>query len=139
MEHMTKLTTRFCETDALGHINNVSYFIYLEQARVKFLQDIGLQMKASDRHFIIASIGCEFKRQAYFDQRLTVRTAVSHIGNSSVQFIQRVTDEDTGEEIARGLSTIVHFNFKTQKSERIPDEMRKQFQRYVDTKVGQTN
>lgn len=34
--HLTEIRTRYCESDALGHINNVSYFIYFEQARVDF-------------------------------------------------------------------------------------------------------
>lgn len=34
----TQVKVRFCETDALGHINNTSYFIYLEEARIAFLK-----------------------------------------------------------------------------------------------------
>jgi acyl-CoA thioester hydrolase len=30
---------RFCETDMAGHVNNTSYFIYLEEARGKFFED----------------------------------------------------------------------------------------------------
>lgn len=36
--HELKVNVRFSETDALGHINNTSYFIYLEEARMKFLK-----------------------------------------------------------------------------------------------------
>jgi acyl-CoA thioester hydrolase len=52
LEHQAKMTVRFCETDALGHVNNVSYFIYFEQGRVDLFREIGLNMKASDWHFI---------------------------------------------------------------------------------------
>lgn len=31
--HEIQVTIRLCETDALGHINNASYFVYLEEAR----------------------------------------------------------------------------------------------------------
>ncbi len=34
--HRTLIRTRFGESDAFGHINNVSFFTYLEQARVDF-------------------------------------------------------------------------------------------------------
>ena len=33
-----EVNVRFSETDALGHINNTSYFIYLEEARMKFFE-----------------------------------------------------------------------------------------------------
>lgn len=37
MAYETAVKVRFCETDALGHISNISYFIYLEEARTDFL------------------------------------------------------------------------------------------------------
>lgn len=36
----TQVKVRFCETDALGHINNTSYFIYLEEARIAFFEEM---------------------------------------------------------------------------------------------------
>ncbi|WP_429897274.1 acyl-CoA thioesterase [Heyndrickxia faecalis] len=46
--HELKLRTRFCETDAIGHINNTSYFIYLEDARLKFFESIGASVEIKD-------------------------------------------------------------------------------------------
>jgi acyl-CoA thioester hydrolase len=130
VEHISKMTVRFCETDALGHVSNISYYIYLEQARTEFFKAIGRNMNAADWHFIIASCGCQFKKQAYFDQSLVVKTTVSKIGKSSVHFFQIIADEQTGQEIAIGDSVIVHFNFQTQKSEPLPEFLREKFEGY---------
>lgn len=135
MEHITKITVRFCETDALGHVSNISYFIYLEQARVELFKALGAFTKTADWHFIMASCGCQFKNQAYFDQNLVVKTSVSHIGNSSLKFTQRLEDEATGQVIAVGESAIVYFNFVTQKSETIPDALRAKLELYQAEKA----
>ena len=42
--HEIQISVRFGETDALGHINNTSYFIYLEEARIRFFESIGYNM-----------------------------------------------------------------------------------------------
>ncbi|KZN46387.1 hypothetical protein N482_12855 [Pseudoalteromonas luteoviolacea NCIMB 1942] len=38
----TKINVVWGEMDALGHVNNVSYFRYFETARIDFLKQTGL-------------------------------------------------------------------------------------------------
>src|SRR5699024_3386690 len=65
----SEIKARFCETDALGHVNNTSYFVYLEQARVEFFEELGAPMGMSEWPFILGHISCDFLRQVYFNQR----------------------------------------------------------------------
>ncbi|WLR49166.1 acyl-CoA thioesterase [Halobacillus litoralis] len=60
MKHESRLRVRFCETDMAGHINNTSYFIYLEEARGKFFQEVLPAHVNSVGRFIIASTTCDF-------------------------------------------------------------------------------
>lgn len=39
--HDIEVYVRFSETDSSGHVNNTSYFLYLEEARAKFFFEIG--------------------------------------------------------------------------------------------------
>jgi acyl-CoA thioester hydrolase len=129
--HTTTVKIRFCETDALGHVNNTSYFIYLEEARIRLFEELGYGSDVKEWHFILASTKCDFVNQAFFGQTLKIETNVSKIGNKSFQIVHRILDEKTGTLIALGDSTIVYFNFITQKSEPIPDDLRKQLERYL--------
>jgi acyl-CoA thioester hydrolase len=136
LKHETAITVRFSETDALGHVNNVSYFIYLEQARVEFFKAVmGGSIPVGEWPCVVAQVGCQFKRQAYFDQRLIVRTGVSKLGNSSVSFIQRIEDAETGEVIAVGDSVIVFFDFVAQNSMVIPADVRQRLEGYQEPHV----
>ncbi|PLT34562.1 thioesterase family protein [Bacillus sp. V5-8f] len=128
--HETEVTARFCETDALGHINNTSYFIYLEEARIKFFESLGYKMDADDWNFILASIKCDFVNQGYFNQVLTIRTTVTRVGTKSFEINHDVVCSQTGELIAKGNAVMVFFDFKEQKSKAIPDLLREGLTNY---------
>lgn len=122
---------RFGETDALGHINNTSYFIYLEEARIRFFESLGFTMQLNDWKFILASTKCDFVSQGYFVQILTVKTYVSRIGSKSFQLEHDIVCSQTNELIAKGNAIIVYYDFKNQKSEELPDLLKEGLKSYV--------
>ncbi|WP_129691865.1 acyl-CoA thioesterase [Gottfriedia acidiceleris] len=133
MEKFT-VTPRFCETDALGHINNTSYFIYLEEARIKFFQSLGYSMNLDDWKFILASTKCDFVNQGHFNQKMSVSTYISKIGNKSFHLEHEICCEETNQMIATGNAVIVFFNFKEQRSEVLPELFREQLERHLVVK-----
>ncbi|MBX9999366.1 acyl-CoA thioesterase [Priestia aryabhattai] len=122
----TQVKVRFCETDALGHINNTSYFIYLEEARIAFFEEMGASMHTKKWEYILASTKCDFIAQGYFNQVLMIKTFVSNVGNKSFTIGHEITDSKTGSLIAKGEAIIVYFDFDAQKSVSIPADI-KQF------------
>ncbi|MFS8580448.1 MAG: acyl-CoA thioesterase [Novibacillus thermophilus] len=132
MVHETPIRVRFGETDLLGHVNNVSFFSYLEHARVQFFKELTRQLDHKTWRYILASIKCDFLAQVYFDQSLRVVTKVSRIGNKSFDLEQPIVDSETGNLVAKGHSTIVYFDFKEQKSQPIPEHIREALVQYVE-------
>lgn len=128
--HEIQVTVRFCETDALGHVNNTSYFIYLEEARIKFFEALGFSMGIDDWKFIMASTKCDFISQGYFNQTLTIKTYVSRIGTKSFQIEHDILCAQTGELIARGNVVIVYFDFKKQQSVALPELLKEELKSY---------
>ncbi|WP_456275719.1 acyl-CoA thioesterase [Bacillus sp. AK128] len=131
MKFEIDVLVRFCETDALGHVNNSSYFIYLEEARVRFFQKLGFPMDMKEWNFILASTKCDFLNQAYFSQNLKITTTVSHIGTKSFTLQHDILDAQTENQIARGTATIVYFDFNEQKSAPIPEQLRSQLESFT--------
>jgi acyl-CoA thioester hydrolase len=122
--HEIQVKVRFCETDALGHINNASYFVYLEEARIRYFEHLGYNMSMKGWNFILASATCDFLSQGYFNQTLTIKTYVSRIGTKSFTLGHDIVSDETQEVIARGSATIVFFDFEKQQSTVIPDYLR---------------
>ena len=122
--HELNVNVRFSETDALGHINNTSYFIYLEEARMKFFEALGLAPNIEDWNFLLASTKCDFITQGYFNQLLSVRTYLTKVGTKSCEMSHDIICSQTGETIAKGTAILVCFNFGEQKSEPIPETIK---------------
>lgn len=128
--HEIQVNVRFSETDALGHINNTSYFIYLEEARIRFIESLGYNMDTTEWKFILASTKCDFLSQGYFNQTLVIKTYVSKIGTKSFQIEHDIIDTKTEHLIAKGNAIMVSFDFEKQKSEPLPDLLRDGLQHY---------
>lgn len=123
---------RFCETDAAGHVNNISYFIYIEEARTKFIQAIGFGREERENlDFIIATAQCDFVSQAYAHQTLKVATNVSRIGEKSFTLQHTIKAADTGAMVATGSAVIVCFNFQNQQSVTIPLQLRSALEQHL--------
>jgi acyl-CoA thioester hydrolase len=123
---------RFCETDAAGHVNNISYFIYIEEARTKFIQAIGFGREERENlDFIIATAQCDFVAQAYAYQTLKVATNVSRMGEKSFTLQHTIKAADTGVIVATGSAVIVCYNFQNQQSVTIPLQLRSALEQYL--------
>ncbi|MDI3327582.1 MAG: thioesterase family protein [Alicyclobacillaceae bacterium] len=126
----SKLRVRFCETDAMGHVNNVSYFMYLEQGRTELMRELS-SVVGKNISVILASAKCDFRAQAYFDQELEVVTAVRRLGTSSITLSQKIVDAGSGNVVAEGESVLVHFDPKTQRPVPLTEEWRKALKRHL--------
>lgn len=131
MGFQSSVKVRFCETDALGHINNTSYFIYMEEARVQFFESIGFIMNAKNWQFIMASASCDFLDQAHFNDELLITTSVTHLGTKSFHMEQLMTNAITGRAVAKGKSVIVTYDFPEQKSIPIPVHIRAELEKHM--------
>ena len=57
----TTLEVTWRDLDALGHVNNAVYFSYLEYARMKYLQELGLAFQSlQDVGIILAEAACTY-------------------------------------------------------------------------------
>lgn len=130
MTYDTHINVRFGETDAMGHVNNVSYYIYFEQARVEFLKNLGytIGQSSSDLNFVVVHTSCDYIKQAYFDQRLVITTSVSKIGTKSFTLNYDVKDAKTDSLIAKGTSVAVIMDEKSEGAAEIPDYFRESLQ-----------
>ncbi len=134
--HLTEIRTRYCESDALGHINNVSYFIYFEQARVDFLLDSGMVLPSEKFPFLVASLHCDYKKQVYINQSLKIHTYVMDIGRSSFKLGHEIHDKDSNELLAVGEAVLVSYDLIAEKTTRLTDELRFKLENYVRVEIN---
>lgn len=128
-----EIKVRVSETDALGHINNASYFTYLEDARIDFLEELGISIKDELFAFMLVSTKCDFIAQGYFGQILQVDTKVLKIGTKSLTLVSDILEKGSGNIIAKGEATIVYFSLLDEKTIEIPYAFKIKLQAYMQT------
>ena len=108
------LTVRFRDLDALGHVNNATYFTYMEQARIGFRDQVLPELTDSDAFYsIVAENHMAYRKPIVFGEKIVVRCFLSHIREKSYRFNCIIQNAETGEEKARGYSVMVGFDYKT--------------------------
>ena len=74
------IRVRYAETDRMGLLHHANYLVYFEQGRTELLRRRGLSyrdLEDAGHLLVIVDVGCKFKRPAYYDDLLTIRTTVT--------------------------------------------------------------
>jgi acyl-CoA thioester hydrolase len=83
-----RLRVRYCECDPMGVVHHAAYIPWLEMGRTELLRDAGVsyaQLEASGVFLVIIRLEAAFKRPAFYDDVLEVRTRV--VGGSRVKIL----------------------------------------------------
>ncbi len=110
------------DTDAMGHITHTRLPVWFANARTPVFRFFSPELDLDNWPLILAGISVEFKAQIYHDIEMEIKTSVSKIGNSSFSVLHEAWQE--GKCVATGEATMVHFDYKSQKTCRISDEIR---------------
>lgn len=101
------LGTRWNDNDHYGHINNATYFEYLDTAVNGWLmQATGTDIRDLPEIGIVASTGCDYYAQIGFPDVLEIGLATSRVGNSSIRY--RLGVFRAGDPDLRALAHFVH-------------------------------
>ena len=112
--------------DALGHVNNATYFTYMESARIDFLQNFEslMPMPRSGTGPILAYIDCQFLIPVTFPDDVYVGSRIIDVGNSSLKIEQAIYSAGQKSIVASSKSVIVLINYSTGEKVRVPDNIR---------------
>lgn len=118
----TRIRPRFCDTDALGHINNTVIPVWFLEAREPVLGWFAPDGDLQRGSLAVVRIEVDYLAETQFGEGVAIHTRVARIGNSSFALTQEVVQD--GTVTARGLATLVNFDPATRKSRPIPDAIR---------------
>ncbi len=119
------LPIRWGDMDAMNHLNNASYFRYLETCRIDWFQTLGRGLYEGGFGIIIVNAFCNFYQQLEYPGDVRMKMYVSDPGRSSFESWATMERTDRpGVVYAAGGATTVWSNFKEQKSAPLPDWLR---------------
>ena len=126
-----KLKVYYEDTDSGGVVYYANYLKFLERARTEALYSIGYSNKKVKDDFesliIVRSCNIEYKKSAYLEDELTIRSFVKSISKTSFSMSQIITRGD--DKIVDAQIQLVFVDTKG-KPKKIPEEIYSQFKPY---------
>jgi acyl-CoA thioester hydrolase len=117
---------RYGDIDAQRHVNNARYFTFMEQARARYLIELGL-WRAQDFDqigIILAEQSCRYIQPITFEQSIQVAVRTSRIGQKSIETEYSIQDRLSGKEFAVGKAVLVAYDYQSKTSIIVPEEWR---------------
>ena len=115
------IAIRWGDMDAMGHLNNGSYFRYLETVRIDWMTSIGCQPIPTGEGPVIVNAFCNFYKQFEYPGDVLIKMYVSEPGRSSFESWATLERTDMPGVIhAAGGATTVWVDFPAQKSVPMP-------------------
>ena len=114
---------RFSDVDVYGHVNNVKYFEYYQEARLAFMSSLGRDGDERRLGLVVARLDVDYKRPIMFrPEPYRVLTWVSRVGTSSFGLSSEIRDGDV--LLSKAQAAMVTFDLDTQKSRPLTDQER---------------
>jgi len=117
---------RFSDVDVYGHVNNVKYFEYFQEARIAFILALAGDDPGTGLRQVVARIDVDYKRPILFrPEPYLIETWVTHVGTSSYALDARIVDEQAASTVySTAQVRLVAFDPGTQRSRPLSSEER---------------
>ena len=114
------------EQDPLGHVNHVTYFRWYETGRIAYFLKVGLMDMHKNERIgpILASVANDYRRQLSYPDTVHIGVRITRIGRSSIDMEHKIFSQTDHALAAEGTSTLVVFDYQTNKSCPVPARIR---------------
>jgi acyl-CoA thioester hydrolase len=132
---------RFSDVDVYGHVNNVKYFEYFQEARIAFIlaladpdpnPDPDAHAEPGLRQ-VVARIDVDYKRPILFrPEPYVVETWATRVGTSSYDLHARIVDDPAGSTVySTAQVRLVAFDPSVQRSRPLSTDERARLERAI--------
>jgi acyl-CoA thioester hydrolase len=126
-----KLDIRWSDMDEMRHVNNAVYLTYFEQARVYYFHE-SCQWDWKAIGAILANAHVDYRKPVVFPNPTYVYVRTAKLGTKSFEVHYLITSVVDGREelTTTGFTTMVMFDYKTNVSVVMPDDLKERLKSY---------
>jgi acyl-CoA thioester hydrolase len=121
--HEIFVRIRYGETDQMGVVHHGNYALYLEMGRTEWLRVFGISYKDMEKSGImlpVISMALNFKKSAYYDEVIKVKTQLKKTPLVKIEFEYLITNEND-EILVEATTTLAFIDVKTKRPIKCPD------------------
>jgi len=124
---------RYSDTDAQGHVFNVNYFRYFDDAITDYM-DVAMGPGEPEGYdMLLAHAEADFKSSAQLGEEMSCGVRVERIGNTSITFYLEITNKKTGALICTGKEIYVIVEKVGMPPMPVPDAIKEAIARLQET------
>lgn len=115
------------EMDAFGHVNNVHYFRYFENARIVYAAKMRLHEHKDQTGIgpIMASTQCRFRHPLTYPDTLSVGAKITELEADRFTMRYVIVSHRHRKVAAEGEAVIVMYDYRSNQKTAVPDGIRK--------------
>jgi acyl-CoA thioester hydrolase len=105
IEHCIEVRVRFVETDQMGVVHHVHYWVWCEVARLALMEALGYpypKIEAEGLYLPVVELQAKYHASAHFDDRLAIWAMIREMPRSRVEIFYRI--ERQGQRLFDGSS-----------------------------------
>jgi acyl-CoA thioester hydrolase len=122
--HFSRITTRWSDNDAYGHVNNVVYYSWFDTVVNRYLIEAGvLDVERGAVIGLVVETHCNYFSSLAFPQQIDAGLRVAHMGSSSVRYEIGLFGADEPLSAASGHFVHVYVDRTTRRPTPLPSNL----------------
>jgi len=123
------IQVRLGDIDAYWHVNNTKFLVYLEDARSRYMMEMGLFDPENiwKLPVIVGDVHCRYLAPIFLGDKVIISIGVTAISVKTVTFAYEITGENGTPLYATAETIMVAYDYNTKKSVPVSAELRRMF------------
>ena len=119
----TMLEVRIYDINYGNHLGHDSLVSMLHEARVRFLRHLGYsELNIDGLGLLVTNLVVNYVGEAFLSDVISINIEITNTTKTTIEIVYQAVDSKTKKEIARGLTTMVFFDYQKRKVARIPQK-----------------
>ena len=108
-----------------GHLDNAQLLTLVSEARVRFFQALGYREAGVEGlSIVVGDIVAQYKSEGFHGETMRVEMVPADFNKYGFDIVFRMTEKDSGREVARGKLGVVFTDRETRKVAVVPDRFK---------------
>lgn len=124
-EFSTEIRVRISDINYGGHLGNDSLLSLINEARLRFLNKNDFTESDIDGFgLIMVDAAIVYRSEGFYGEVLNIEVTTDEFSRYGCDFVYRITNKETGKEIARAKTGIAFIDYEKKRVVRVPEKFK---------------